>query len=238
MRPPELFAVGLLHGPAELLPVSSSAHVALLLSRLGPEERKELEVAVHFGTLCALGVPRPRLWLVASTLPPAVVGLALERRIERMSSEASARALIVSSLPLALADVGEGRRAGAPTLRDCLVVGLAQTAALVPGVSRLGATLTALRLMGFDRRAAHAVSVEASRPVLLGATLLKGARVLRRRGELAPLAVCAAGSWLSTRVALRALGGRALPLWPFALYRAALGGSVLRMARRPTAADV
>ena len=109
-------------------------------------------------------------------------------------------------------------------------VGLAQAAALVPGVSRHGAALTALRAVGFSRTDAHALSREASKPVLLGAVVLKGWRVLARKGSVPPLAVAAAGSFVSTRAALRVVG--APPLWPFALYRAALAASVLRMADR------
>jgi NAD(P)-dependent dehydrogenase (short-subunit alcohol dehydrogenase family)/undecaprenyl pyrophosphate phosphatase UppP len=251
MRPPELFAVALLHGPAELLPISSSAHVGLLLADLEPEERKELEVAVHAGTLLALGLPRPRAWLIASTLPAAVAGALFEQRIERLGPRTTAFGLVAGGIAMALADIprtGEGAwhlsDFGVPGsgegawhlsfFGDGLVVGLAQAAALVPGVSRHGAALTALRALGFGRAEAQRLSWEAARPVLLGATLLKGVRAVQRGGaDPAALAAAAAGSAISTRVAMRALAGRPLPLWPFALYRAALAGSVLRMARQP-----
>ncbi len=104
MRRPELLAISLLHGPAELLPISSSAHVGLLLSELKPEERKELEVAVHAGTLLALGLPRPRAWLVAATLPPALAGALFERRIERLGPGWTAFGLLAGGAAMALAD--------------------------------------------------------------------------------------------------------------------------------------
>ncbi|MFL5974757.1 MAG: undecaprenyl-diphosphate phosphatase, partial [Solirubrobacterales bacterium] len=86
----EALALGLLHGPVELLPVSSSGHVAALPRLLRWEvagwdgaRRKELEVALHAGTAAALllvarpaGV-RPGL-LAAAALPPGLAGLALE----------------------------------------------------------------------------------------------------------------------------------------------------------------
>jgi undecaprenyl pyrophosphate phosphatase UppP len=64
--------------------------------------------------------------------------------------------------------------------------------------------------------------------VLLGATVLKGVRIARHRSGLGSLAAAVAGSALSTFVAKRALAGRGVraPLWPFALYRAALAASV------------
>src|SRR4029078_7960299 len=78
----ETIALGLLQGPAELLPISSSAHVALgpcLLrwshSELSGEVRKEVEVALHAGTALALvagGEGRGRHWLgLLALLPPA-----------------------------------------------------------------------------------------------------------------------------------------------------------------------
>ena len=242
MRSAELFALGLLHGAAELLPISSSAHVGLFLSDLDPEERKELEVAAHAGTLLALGPPKPRPWLVAATLPAAVAGALFERRIERLGPRSTALGLLGGGIALALADTrAADTRGQSPSYCGDsplhvagtvpLVVGLAQAAALVPGVSRHGAVLTALRALGFSRRDAQAMSWEAARPVLLGATVLKGWRVVRRRARPLPLAVVAAGSAVSGRVAMRALADRPLPLWPFALYRAALAGSVLRMQR-------
>ncbi|MEZ0292453.1 MAG: undecaprenyl-diphosphate phosphatase, partial [Solirubrobacteraceae bacterium] len=80
----EALALGLLHGPAELLPVSSSGHATAIPWLLGWEvagwdgtRRKELEVALHAGTVAALLIaarpPRPRPALVAAAmLPPAL----------------------------------------------------------------------------------------------------------------------------------------------------------------------
>ncbi len=65
--------------------------------------------------------------------------------------------------------------------RDGLALGLAQAAALIPGVSRNGATLTAARARGFRRGAAQALSWHAGLPVILGASVLKGARMRRAR---------------------------------------------------------
>src|SRR3954452_153145 len=85
--------LGALHGPAELVPISSSAHVALIpqllgwpSARLDDDLRKAFEVALHAGTLGGLLVlvPRPSVpWAVVATAPAAVVGFVLERPIER-----------------------------------------------------------------------------------------------------------------------------------------------------------
>jgi undecaprenyl-diphosphatase len=235
MRPARALALGLLHGPAELLPVSSSAHAALLLQGLDPERRKEVEVALHAGTLVALGPPRLAPWLLVATVPPALAGGLFERAIEgRLGGPRSiAAGLLAGGIAMVVADRARPRHRGpAPSLTDAALLGVAQAAALVPGVSRHGAALTALRARGFARAQAHAISREASKPVLAGATALKGWRVVRR-GELdATLALAAASSALSTRLAVRALAGRGIeaPLWPFAVYRAVLAAIVAARA--------
>jgi undecaprenyl-diphosphatase len=255
MRLTRAFALGLLHGPAELLPVSSSAHAALLLQDVAPERRKEVEVALHAGTLLALGPPRggrDSIWLAVATAPPALAGFLLEGPIERRlgTPRTVAAGLVAGGLAMALADrtPSDSLRRD-PSVADALALGLAQAAALVPGVSRHGAALTALRLRGFSRARAHALSREASKPVLGGAAALKAIRFASRarghgaplgggapyggpsplREEGIPLALAVAASALSTRLAARALAGRGVsaPLWPFAVYRAALAAAVL-----------
>lgn len=97
LRLGEAVALGALHGPAELLPVSSSGHATLVpwllgweYARVDGERRKAFEVALHAGTAVALAVvlrgqlARADPAVVAlSLLPPAIAGLALERPIER-----------------------------------------------------------------------------------------------------------------------------------------------------------
>ena len=80
-------ALGLLHGPLELLPISSSAHVALLAGALSPRDRKTLEVGLHVGTGLGLaGAVRgaPGLaWLALTLAPPGLAGALGVRAIER-----------------------------------------------------------------------------------------------------------------------------------------------------------
>ncbi len=101
-------------------------------------------------------------------------------------------------------------------------MGAAQALALIPGVSRSGATRAAARLRGFTRADAAELSREVALPVLLGATTLKGARLVARRpaGEtVRTLATAAAAAALSTAATLR-VRESSLRVW--AAYRAAL----------------
>jgi undecaprenyl-diphosphatase len=238
MRPAETIALGLLQGPAELFPISSSAHVGLLIPRdLPPAARKEIEVALHLGTALALAltsrsVPRLGLW-AAATAPPALAGLAFERIVEERLGTPSTIAfgLLAGAAAMVFADRVPARRTSA-SLADGFVLGLAQATALFPGVSRSGATRAAARARGFDRRAAAELSREVALPVLAGAAVLKGYRLARRRppaAELRSLAAGAAAAAASTAVALRAERSFTadVPLARWAAYRVVVAAAIL-----------
>jgi undecaprenyl-diphosphatase len=235
----ETIALGLVQGPAELFPISSSAHVGLLLSRdLPPAVRKEVEVALHAGTALALALTvreRPRLALLAAaTVPPALAGLAFERPIEaRLGTPRSiAAGLLAGALAMAVADRMPARRGAADAgLTDGAWLGAAQAAALIPGVSRSGATRAVARARGFDRAGAAALSREVALPVLAGAAALKGFRIVRRRGPVRPLAAGAAAAAASTWAALR-LERTETPLGAWAAYRAVLAAAILTAEAR------
>jgi len=254
-------ALGLLHGPAELLPISSSGHTTLVpwllgwpYDQLDSEYRKAFEVALHAGTAAGLllalrrevgdaarGFDRRRAVLLAgSFLPPALAGSTLERPIERRTGTPAtiAAGLLVGSAAMALVDRApqERRREEAGAL-DALALGLAQACALIPGVSRNGATLVAARARRFHRGDANALSRHVALPIIVGATALKGSR-LARRGLPRPLrAAFAAGivaSFASTLVstALIRQVERDRSLLPYAAYRSALAAVVLVRAGR------
>jgi undecaprenyl-diphosphatase len=265
----EALAYGLLQGPTELLPVSSSGHLVLApwlsnsdYQRLDPELRKAFEVALHVGTAAALvlvmrdevveaitELDRRRLGLVVSTLAPAAVAvLVFERQIERYASRPPvvAGGLAAGAVAMWLADRRPGHRSReSATMRDGIVIGTAQALALVPGVSRNGATLVAARLRGFDRQAAMELSMHAALPVIGAAAVLKGVR-LAKRGlphELrASFALGATGAFVSSLASARlvAHSRRARKLAPYAAYRiglAAAVGATLWRRRRASGAD-
>jgi undecaprenyl-diphosphatase len=197
----EAVALGLLHGPAELVPVSSSGHVAALPWLLGwrtaqasGAARKELEVALHTGTALAMllslrgelvmrPTPRRLALLACSFAPPALVGGVFERAIEERvrGPRWLAAGLAAGALALALGDRAPERRGRDEAgWIDGLWLGGAQAAALVPGVSRNGMTLAAARARRFRRPDASELSWRVALPVLVGATALKGTRVARR----------------------------------------------------------
>jgi len=114
---------------------------------------------------------------------------------------------------------------------------LGQAAALAPGVSRNGATLAAARWRRFTREHANLLSRTVALPVIVGAAVLKGLR-LRRRGVEPGLgramAVGVAASFASTLASQKLIAQveRDRALWPYAVYRVALGAAVLLKLRR------
>lgn len=265
-RDADVLLLGLIQGPAELLPVSSSGHVAAARAVWGLEGD---EVALHAGSLAALvlGCRREALeilrrltWrrvgmhLLAGGIP-AAAGFALERRAATLP--------VVPGLLGGAALLLAAERAGGSRTRwdagpaDGAWLGLAQAAALWPGVSRNGATLAAARRRGFARTEANPLSREVGVPVTLGAVVLRlsvpgptPASALSRaiahptaparpgvapeRPGVAPARLGVAAAFASALAALPLLGvvDRGGPLWPWALERVGLALVLLRESPR------
>jgi undecaprenyl-diphosphatase len=254
-------ALGLIQGPTELLPVSSSAHLVLVPwlagwrhERLDPEIRKSFEVALHAGAAAALLIGQRQVIaeelrafdirrgavLALSFAPAALIGYSFERQIETRlgGPRATAIGLLAGAAGMAIADRRPQLRGrGEANPLDGLALGAAQAAALVPGVSRNGATLAAARWRRFSRDQANLLSRTVALPVIVGAAMLKGARLWGRRTDGPLREAMAAGvtaSFASTLGSQRLirLVERDRALWPYAAYRAVLAWIVLARVRR------
>lgn len=244
---PQAVLLGAIQGPAELLPVSSSAHIELLPRLLGwsgyeqlaPAERKSFAVALHAGSLpvlLAIG-PRPALLdAVLMAAPGALTGALLERPIERRLGgvRATAAGLLAGAAVLLAADIAARQRrgparTGRPPRRVLAAIGGAQTLGLLPGFSRLGAAVSAARLAGFEPHEAMTLGRSAGLPLTAGAVALKAARLTTGdlpaglRGPFAAGALAAAAS-----TALAAPLSRRAPLRAAAVWRAGLAVAALR----------
>jgi undecaprenyl-diphosphatase len=132
------------------------------------------------------------------------------------------------------------RGRGEATAVDGLALGVAQAAALAPGVSRNGVTLAAARWRRFSRAQANLLSRTIALPIIVGATGLKGTRLAKRgtTPELRKtLALGIGASFVSTLASQRLIGlvERDRALWPYAAYRAGLAAVVLAKLRRDNA---
>jgi undecaprenyl-diphosphatase len=254
-------ALGIVQGPAELLPVSSSAHLVLIPWLAGwdweavdPEVRKSFEVALHAGAAAALLVGQRKLIaeelrafdargavvLALSFLPAAAVGYKLERPIERRlgGPRATAYGMLAGAAAMLAGDARPQLRGrGEASAADGLALGVAQAAALAPGISRNGITLATARWRRFSRDQANLLSRTIALPIIVGATALKGVRLSRRGAPphlRRSMAIGIGASFASTLASQRLIGlvERDRALWPYAAYRAALAAAVLAKLHR------
>src|SRR5437870_13789736 len=203
---------GVVQGLAEFLPISSSAHLTLLPWALGWEDPGlAFDVALHWGTLAAVlaifwkdwirlfnagligrgsGSDRRLFWgLVISAIPAAIVGKLLDKWAESNLRAPLLIACTMAVLGLILwyADrVGrKSRDLREMTIPRAVSIGVAQAAALVPGVSRSGATITLGLFQDFTRDEIARFSFLMSTPIIFGAGLVKLPKMLHemRSGE-------------------------------------------------------
>ena len=202
----EIFILGFIQGVAEFLPISSSAHLIIFrdLFGIGAGMSHDMEltfdIALHFGTLLAIFVfffkdfvkmiskgftkgvkddDGKILWfLVAATVPAAIVGVLFEDVIEnvvRSKYVVIALALAVMGIIIFLADKysKQTKDINKMTLKDAVIIGCSHVFALIPGFSRSGTTIAAGRVLGLDRESAAKFSFFLSAPVVLGAVVLQ-----------------------------------------------------------------
>jgi undecaprenyl-diphosphatase len=217
------------------------------------------DVALHFGTLLAvlwyfrmewltliraafgilttgrIETPEKRrvVYLIIATIPGAIGGLILQSKAESAfrSPQIIAIALIVLGTVLWIVDklVDQRRILGEMRWVDSLLIGLSQVIALIPGVSRSGATITTARGLRFDREAAAEFSFLMSMPIIAAAVVLEGPKALQQGGfsnELMSGVVASAISgWFAISILMRYVSRHSYGI--FAAYRIILGIAVL-----------
>ena len=196
----EAVFLGILQALGEFLPISSSAHLALFpFFSGGVYQGLTYDVALHLATLIAVcayfwkdllkltinGLSRPKseegrqFWYIGlATIPAALAGYFLQDAAENVfrSPLMIAVMLMLFALFLFLADKYNAKLKSYKTvfpLAAMMLIGCAQALAIMPGVSRSGATITAALLLGFSRAAGARISFLLSIPIIAGAAVLK-----------------------------------------------------------------
>lgn len=246
----------MVQGITEFLPVSSSGHLALVPVFTGwRDQGLLLDVAVHVGTLGAVvlylssdiwGIfaglirvirgrrdPKAILatYILLATIPVVVAGYLLNKYYP-----GGFRSILVIGwttlgfgIFLAITDwLGMTvRRMEHIRLGDALVIGVFQVLALIPGTSRSGITMSAARLLGFERPDAARFSMLLSIPAIAGAGVLKGLELHEAgNARLTTDALMAGGMAFATAlVAILIMMAwlRRASFAPFVFYRVALG---------------
>jgi undecaprenyl-diphosphatase len=256
-----LILLALIQGITEFLPISSSGHLSLVHELTGWADQGVLvDVAVHAGTLgavllyfrqdvwaMALGGlcllrgkltddGRMALYIVGATIPVVIVGYFL---LSTGYVDILRAAAIVAWANLFFAGVlWITDRAGAVTRRleqmnwsAAMIIGGAQVIALIPGASRAGVTISAARMLGFEREDAARFSMLLSIPTILGGAVASSIKVYEQ-GDVSLGADMGIAALLSFIVALAAIHlflkmMTHMTLTPFVIYRVVLGFGLL-----------
>ncbi len=249
--------LALIQGLTEFLPISSQAHLVLYSLFTGRDyQGLDFDILLHAGSLVAVvtyfrrelwamsrdwigalrggqntGDSRLAWWIIIGTIPAGVFGLWLKdlAEVALRSPLIMGSALIVFGVLLGWADWrhrGE-RDEYSLTLKDVLIIGLAQVLALIPGASRSGITITAALFLGMSREAAARFSFLLSVPIITAASLL-GARDLLNGGmETDPTALLVGFTvaLVSTYACIHYFLAfiRRIGMQPFVAYRIILG---------------
>jgi undecaprenyl-diphosphatase len=262
--------LGIIQGLTEFLPISSSAHLILVPWFLKwKPEGIAFDVSLHLGTAIAvlaffwndwiqlsretiigiftgapLANPSRRLawYIVAGSIPAAVVGIVLEETVESQLRSPLIIVLTLAILGIVLFYVErkskKDRTLDKFTWGDSIWIGLSQAVALIPGVSRSGITITTAMFRNSDRTSAARFSFLLSTPVIVGAALLQGWKLFKAVRHPVEGAIdihwmimivgavtAALTGFLCIRFFLRYLQTRSFT--PFVVYRILLAGVVL-----------
>lgn len=201
--------LGIVQGLTELLPISSSAHLNIIPWIFGWVNNADFlkafegfDVALHFGTLLAIGIYFFKDWLelikggfnqvfkkqkttegrmfwyiVLATIPGGIIGFVLDSFCEDILNNRWIIAIALGVMGIILYFVDKKSKSKTDyeqmTLKQTFLIGLSQALAFIPGVSRSGVTMTTARAMGVKREAAAKYSFMLSAPIVLAATVFK-----------------------------------------------------------------
>jgi undecaprenyl-diphosphatase len=255
----DTIVLGLVEGFTEFLPVSSTGHLILARELLGSEPPPGFLIIIQLGAIlavCALyirkllavlvGLPRDPaarrfvLNLILAFVPAGVVGLLTGGFIEHIVESSSGPWVVSATLILGGLAILAIERLHPPPVhhdvdalpsRTAFQIGCAQVAALIPGVSRAGATIMGALLLRVDRRVATEFSFFLAIPTMFAATLysLYKNRHALSADDMAVIALGFVVAFLSALVVVRALIGfiSRHGFAPFAWYRLLVGALML-----------
>lgn len=253
----QIIILALMQGLTEFLPISSSAHLILVPVLSGwPDQGIAFDVSVHLGTLSAVVIyfrrevmtlsrdgaasffQRKRVgdsdlaWaVVIATIPAVLVGLIFHDIIagEMRSALVIAGTTMGFGLLLGIADwTGKRERdERSLSLKDVIIIGLAQAVALIPGISRSGVTMTAGLMLGLTRQAAARFSFLLSIPIILASGTFESYKLATAEASVnwnelfMGLLISGISAFLCIHYFLKWLDR--IGMWPFVVYRLLLG---------------
>jgi undecaprenyl-diphosphatase len=251
----DIVILGIVEGVTEFLPVSSTGHLILASRLLGfdPDSWKLFNIVIQFGAILAIVVLYWRTFVTVlrglmsrdpvalrfvrnvllAFIPAAIIGFALHKQIEALlgHAEVVAVALIVGGIAILFIE-RMAKRVTVHGVADIPVriavgIGFAQCLAMIPGVSRSGATIMGALTMGVERRTAAEFSFFLAIPTMLGATVLELVknRALLNAGEVHDIAIGFVVAFVVAVIVVRAFVAviSRYGFAPFAWYRIVAG---------------
>ena len=179
--------------------------------------------------------------IIASSLPAGLLGLIFQTKLQTLFAQARlvAVVLVLNGIVLYLAELlrkqaqngADDRKLARMSWTQSIIIGLAQSLALIPGFSRTGTTITAGLLNGFSHDNAARYSFLLATPLIFAAAVLKVPHIISHHGEwgaaLIGFACAAATAYLSVRFLTRYFQTKTLK--PFALYCVVAGGTAFAL---------
>lgn len=256
-----IIVLALIQGITELLPISSSGHLILAPDLLHWEDQGvELDVAMHIGSMFALILyfwkdvlnlfkgffsvcklntetqdARFFMHLVVASIPAVIVGLILHVFFKDIfrNKEIIVWTMIGYGCVLYIVDryARQELTIQQMTYKNAFIYGLFQSLALVPGTSRSGITMTAGRLLGYQRREAARFAMLMAIPTIFGAGLLSAVDLYKKGNMdlIQDAAILAAFTFVVSYLTIVFLMSwlRRANFTPFVLYRLAFGGFLI-----------
>ncbi|MEE3717438.1 undecaprenyl-diphosphate phosphatase [Tumidithrix elongata RA019] len=254
----QAFILGIVQGITEFLPISSTAHLIVFTKILGWEQvgEKAFVDAIQLGSVFAvilyfwldirhivtgaIAAYREKDWqkeewkqivgIAIGACPALIVGY-LFKDVLPKSILVIGIASIVMALILGAAEKFCSRKRGFDSLQiqDGILIGLGQTLALIPGVSRSGSTLTTALFLGLKRATAARFSFLLGIPTLTVATVYESYKVLKDLKSFGPLVVGIVSSFIFSYLAIAFLMRflKTQSTWVFVFYRLLFGSALL-----------
>jgi undecaprenyl-diphosphatase len=186
--------LGIVQGLSEFLPISSSAHLAIIQSLMPGFSQPGVlfDVVLHFGTILAVilyfwkeiisFIEKNFIALVIGTIPAGVFGFLFQDFIEGLFSSVKliALMLLITGVMDILIDSLKGPEERVKS-RDSLIIGVFQAFAIIPGISRSGSTIFAASKLGIKKELAAKFSFFLALPAVLGANFLE---ILKYKGNV------------------------------------------------------
>ncbi|MGQ9565075.1 MAG: undecaprenyl-diphosphate phosphatase [Candidatus Bathyarchaeales archaeon] len=249
----EIIILGIIQGITEWLPVSSSGHLVLAQEFFAIKQPLVFDVMLHFGTLTViLVVFRKDIkkilqalmrrdfasedgklagYIIVGTIPAAVIGYLFHDFFQSLFQNALAVsvALLFTGCLLFVSERRQGNRSLG--FVDSVLIGVAQAASIIPGVSRSGTTISTGLLRGVEKERMFKFSFLLSVPVILGATAFEAKDVVAQESDLAAMFLGMVVSMVVGYFALKALQKIVLRrrFHYFAYYCWALGFGVMAL---------